>query len=274
MATASQEDNAPWALITGASDGIGYGFAQELLSRGCNVILHGRNQAKLEKCSAALLTAYPARQTKLFVADASTGSMDADALLTLVAGLNLTVLVNNVGGTHPLSEPFKAAPEYTDAEVAQVINLNAGFTTLVTKTLLPVLAHRTPALVLNIGSLSYLGGPWVSVYAGTKAYLMSYSIALAAEMLADGRDVTVHAVLVGAVSTAGLNRKTSFFIPSARVMAAATLDRAGAGGVFITPFWPHALQAFALQMLPQSIVQRVLIKAISRLKDGPVEKRD
>ncbi|MCJ1403124.1 hypothetical protein MMC11_006347 [Xylographa trunciseda] len=257
-----------WALITGASDGIGYGFAEELCSRGFNVVLHGRNEQKLERCAAKLAQDFPLRKTRLFIADASAGSIPVDELLKIISDIQLTVLVNNVGGTHPLSAPFKSLEEHTIEEINKVINLNAGFTTQITKTLLPTLIRNGPSLILNIGSLSYLEGPWISVYVGTKGYLISYSNALQTELRADGKDVTVHAVLVGAVSSNGLKVETSLFVPSSRVEAKATLDNVGRGSVSITPYLPHAIQKFFLTNAPPSLGRMFMIRTIRAIKDG------
>ncbi|MCJ1292495.1 hypothetical protein MMC34_004046 [Xylographa carneopallida] len=261
---------ASWALITGASDGIGYGFAEELCARGFNVILHGRNKQKLEKCAAKLTQDFPSRENRLFIADASIGSIPSDELLKLISDIQLTVLINNVGGTHPLSAPFKNLEEHTLEEIEKVINLNAGFTTQITKILLPTLIRNGPSLVLNIGSMAYLAGPWISVYAGTKGYLLSYSNALQTELQADGKDVTVHAVLVGAVSTNGLKAETSLFVPSARVEAQAILDNVGCGSVQITPYFPHAIQKFFLTNAPQTIVRTFMVRTIRALKNGSI----
>ncbi|MCJ1318006.1 hypothetical protein MMC15_003333 [Xylographa vitiligo] len=256
-----------WALITGASDGIGYGFAEELSAHGFNVILHGRNKLKLEKCAAKLAQDFPSRKFRSFVADASAGSSPSEESLKLISDIQLTIVINNVGGTHPLSAPFKSLEEHTPEEIEKVINLNAGFTTQITKTLLPVLIRNGPSLILNIGSLSYLGGPWNSVYAGTKGYLLSHSTALQTELWADGKDVTVHAVLVGVVSTNRNKAETSLFIPSARVEAQVTLNKVGCGSVLITPYFPHAIQKFFLTSAPQTIVRTVMVRTIKAVKD-------
>ena len=63
-----------WALVTGASDGIGLGFAQELAQLGFNVVLHGRNPTKLEKVKGRLQQKYPNVSFRFAVVDASSTS--------------------------------------------------------------------------------------------------------------------------------------------------------------------------------------------------------
>lgn len=64
-------ESGSWALVTGASDGIGRAFSAELLSRGFNVLLHGRNEKKLEMVKRELLELHPKRAIEIVVADAS-----------------------------------------------------------------------------------------------------------------------------------------------------------------------------------------------------------
>jgi 17beta-estradiol 17-dehydrogenase / very-long-chain 3-oxoacyl-CoA reductase len=67
----ARSGNGAWALVTGASDGIGLAFVHELLNRDFNVLLHGRNKSKLEKLKAELAKQYPKRSVEIAVADAS-----------------------------------------------------------------------------------------------------------------------------------------------------------------------------------------------------------
>ena len=92
-----------WALVTGASDGIGLGFCEELLARGFNVLLHGRNPQKLDRIIGELSTKYPERSLDKVIADASKYDNGYEEIARKVKSLHgpLTVLVNNVG-TFPL----------------------------------------------------------------------------------------------------------------------------------------------------------------------------
>ena len=91
----------PWAIVTGASDGVGLGFVEELLDRGFNVVLHGRNEDKLRRIVEELRLQWPQRDFKLLVIDASTAvkdSTDIRLALRSLEHLELKVLINNVGG--------------------------------------------------------------------------------------------------------------------------------------------------------------------------------
>lgn len=93
-------ETGSWALVTGASDGIGRGFADELLERGFNVLLHGRNAAKLQNIQAELARTHPKRSVDIVVADASKNGDAYKAVTDKVKALpgKLVILVNNVGG--------------------------------------------------------------------------------------------------------------------------------------------------------------------------------
>ena len=256
----NRKDRDAWALVTGATDGIGYGFCQELAERGFNVILHGRNGQKLDKVSAALKKEYPGVQTRTFVADAS-GDVSFEPLLETVKGLHLTVLVNNVGGTGPLPKPIMYLHEQSADDIQRTININAGFATKITSVLIPTLMENEPSLLLFTGSIASLGIPQLSVYAGSKNYLLGHAEALQSEFISLGKDVTVHQVHVARVHSAGNPTKPSLTVPTSRGMARATLGRVGSSSVTITPFIPHAISKFIMTSVPTRIRRRIFIQA-------------
>ena len=96
---ANSESKASWALITGASDGIGKGFAEELCQRGFNVILHGRNESKLNRLKDELLKQWPERELRTLVLDATADARDGakmDAAARSLNNINLTVLASGL----------------------------------------------------------------------------------------------------------------------------------------------------------------------------------
>lgn len=89
--------NAPYALVTGASDGIGKAVARELYDRGFNVIIHGRSEEKTRKV-AEEIRARGDRDVKYFLAPADAPDTDFEKLVEPFKELNITFVVNNVGG--------------------------------------------------------------------------------------------------------------------------------------------------------------------------------
>lgn len=93
---------APYALVTGASDGIGKCVAKELYARGFNLILHGRNEEKLARVRAEIQSSRATRRNvKLWVADANSPDVDFEKAVEQWDGLEITLVVNNVGSTVP-----------------------------------------------------------------------------------------------------------------------------------------------------------------------------
>ncbi|TFY52036.1 hypothetical protein EVJ58_g10235 [Rhodofomes roseus] len=132
---------APYALVTGASDGIGKGVARELYEHGFNLVLHGRNEEKLRKV-ADEIRARGNRDVRYFIADASDPSHDFAKLVGPFANLNITVVIHNVGGSSIAEDGIDS---FTDASLAGIVHQNAMFPLLLTRALLPSLAHLRQA---------------------------------------------------------------------------------------------------------------------------------
>ena len=95
---------APYAVVTGATDGIGKATAIELFRRGFNLIIHGRNEDKIRKVIAEIKAAGGNGDIRYFVADASKGGHDFAQLLAPFADLNITLVIHNVGGAYMRGE--------------------------------------------------------------------------------------------------------------------------------------------------------------------------
>ena len=241
-----------WALVTGASDGIGRAFAQELAQNGFNVVLHGRNLDKLETIKAQLQNQFPKVQFRVLVADASsTSHRQMDELVATLHDIHLAVLINNVGAA------IKVAPlvDTTSEEVDAIINTNARFPTQLTKALLPKLTQtNSPSLIMNIGSMGDFCVPYATVYGGSKGFDMTWSSSLAMELASEGKNVEVLAISIGRVTEVSHNKKeASYFTPSARTMARAALQRVGCGKSVVVGYVGHAAQKFLVGLLPSSV---------------------
>ena len=238
-----------WALVTGASDGIGKEFARELLAGGFNVILHGRNEVKLSKVKSELLSVFPSREIEIAVADASILGAEA-SVVKVVGDRNLTVLVNNVGG-HVGGATYRSLEEYTADSLDANINVNLRFPTHLTQRLLPLLKRNQPSLIINIGSLSAVTGPpYLTIYAGSKAYNQSFSESLSAEMRANKQDVEVLFVQVGEVVSGSHEVPQGFFTPDSKTFAKASLKRVGCGYRAVLGFMPHSILINAWHLMP------------------------
>lgn len=218
-----------WALVTGASDGIGAGLVDELANRGFNVVLHGRNQAKLEGCMKRLKDKYPRRQFTTAVLDAKTATPRQIEDMAAQLPKTLTVLINNVG----TSGDEKMLSRFLDRSVAgvgRINSVNEGFPDMLTRATLPNLISNQPSLIINIGSI--LGEwpcPFLEEYTGGKAHNKAFSHSLRATMVLEGYDVEVMHVRVASVATPGSGEPPSFGTVTPSTFARGALDRVGCG---------------------------------------------
>lgn len=265
------ERGSTWALVTGASDGIGFGFVNTLLDRGFNVLMHGRNYDKLESVSKVLGAVHRDLEVRIVVADASDPNADIAAVVNAVNNLpgKLTVLVNNVGGM-PFEPPFGTLDIYDSTTLDAIINLNARFPTQLTAALLPTLRTTTPALVLNVGSaLGKLGMPLLAAYSAAKSYNLRFSQTLRAECSAIGLDIEVLGVLILNVLSSR-NTEGGLCTCTAADCARYSLDRVGCGLDMVWSWWRQAVQFGMLDALPYSLQEKVIVESFEKRADtGP-----
>ncbi|KAJ5648920.1 uncharacterized protein N7484_002643 [Penicillium longicatenatum] len=259
-----------WALVTGATDGIGFGFCQELCARGFNVILHGRNASKLEQRARELEAEFPNCKTEIVVLDVvgvTSAAIDSVAnqvrAITEKQGGDLSVLVNNVGGE---VKPYTLLDGYTFDEAAKTVDMNAGFMLQITRALLPLLCEETRGLVLNVSSISAMGMPYISVYSASKGFVDTLTRALEAEVYAEGRNVDIMGLRVGQVRTAGFGVTRGLFIPNGRTLASAALNRVGCGQVIVWAYFWHWVQGLSVDLLPRSMMMKITTMKIKSLK--------
>ena len=262
---------ASWALVTGASDGIGKGFAEELCNRGFNIILHGRNETKLNAVRQELLKQWPKLEIKILIFDVVNDTGDTaklEAAAAKLKGLDLRVLVNNVGGGAGIRPVYVPLHERDAAMTNLFIDLNLRFPTQITRLLLPQLIQHEPACILNIGSLaSESVAPYACIYSGSKAYNKSWSASLDAELKAEGHDVEVKLIQTGMVSTGSEPREVTLSIPSSRTFAKHSLDKVGDGNRYVHGYWVHELQNNFLLSLPRSMAEKLLVYVIGKERE-------
>ena len=102
----------PYALITGATDGIGKSTAKELYMKGFNLILHGRNEEKMKRAVEEVRAANSASglDVKYFIADVGRPDIDFEGIARQFEGLDITLFVNNVGASFPTNEGCALSP--------------------------------------------------------------------------------------------------------------------------------------------------------------------
>ncbi len=175
-----------YALITGASGGIGREFAMQLAGRGKACILVGRNSVSLSTVLAEFPE--PARsQSVVLTSDLSLpGTATALHADCVEKGLAVDLLVNNAG-----VGLFGPSVDMDTAAVAAMIGLNITALTTLCQLFGSDMRARGVGHILNVGSFVGLNAtPFFASYAATKSYVLNYSLALRAELAGSGVGVT------------------------------------------------------------------------------------
>jgi len=237
-----------WAIVTGCTDGIGKAIVEEFARKGLNVILISRTQSKLDEQAKYVESTFKV-QTKTVVVDFNQQSPTIfDPVKAAIAGLDIGILVNNVGSSYDHAEYYL---ELSKEKIEQLIRLNIYSVTEMTYAVLPGMVERKRGAIINFSSASSLvSEPLYAVYAGTKAFVNSFSIALHYEYKSQGVHVQCQ---IPAFVTTKLSklRATSFFICSPRTYAKSFVAAIGYEPI-ITSYWTHELQiGLATWLLPQ-----------------------
>lgn len=182
-------------VITGASSGIGEALAHLFAREQQALVLVARRKDKLEGLAKALNSKY---SVKVHVIALDLQQMGAAAqLMNEISNLKLTVdtLVNNAG--FGVSAPFAKSDA---SQTSGMMQLNMVALTELTHMVLPMMLERGHGRIMNIASVvAFQPCPYFAVYAATKAYVLSFTEALAEEMR--GRGILVTAVCPGSTAT-------------------------------------------------------------------------
>ena len=174
-----------WAVVTGASSGLGRGLAAKLAGRGMSVLLTGRNETRLNQVAHDIRRAVPQVKVETIAADLSTSS-GVSVLLDHVGDRPIEVLVNNAGfGSYGPFVHANAEHETDElaVDVSAVIALARAF--------LPGMLARRSGGILNVAStIAFQPAPYQAVYGASKAFVLSFSQALWAEAREAGVAVT------------------------------------------------------------------------------------
>ena len=251
-AVAGPERRGP-AVVTGASGGIGLELARLLAADGHDVALVARSADRLA-AEAEDLSSRHGVAAHVFAADLSTAGAADDLVRNLSrAGLEPEVLVNNAG--FGLRGAFaENDPDGLD----RMIRLNVLALTRLTRLLLPGMLERGRGRILNLSSLAaFQPGPGMAAYYATKAYVLSFSEALALEL--EGRGVTVTALCPGPTESgfaAAAGAEGARLYRGGNVMAAGEVARLGYDGMrrgrrVVVTGARNRLLAFATRLAPR-----------------------
>jgi short-subunit dehydrogenase len=248
------------ALVTGASSGIGLELARVFASRGWNVVVTSRSAQRLGEIATQLESEHGIRAVPLaFDLTLPDGAGDLAKELSRQS-LEIDALVNNAG--FATYGPFASAS--LDDELA-VIELNVVALTELTKRLLPGMLRRGRGYILNVASTAaFQPGPLMAVYYATKAYVLSFSEALAEELAKT--PVRVTALCPGPTET-GLQRRAAMedskLVAGKALMPAADVAQFGydalmAGRRVAIPGLRNRLLALSPRFAPRRFVTAIV----------------
>jgi short-subunit dehydrogenase len=253
-----------WALVTGASSGIGAALARGLAHRGAHLVLTARSKDRLTDL-AVDLRRVNGIQAHVIAVDLARPDGPSQLLArTLELGRSIDHLVNNAG--------FGSSGRLAELDAAReddMVHLNVGAVVTLTRALLPSMIARGSGGVLNVASTAaFQPVPFMATYAASKAFVLSFTQALTAELSGTG----VHAMALcpgpvptGFQSAAGFTRAgLSLAVLSAERTAESALDAYARRESVYVPGIVNTAQSIVSRLAPDRLVAWVTVRAMRR----------
>ena len=252
-----------YALITGASKGIGKAIAEELASRGYDILLVARSQELLTQTASAISTKYQVK-TDFLAIDLSAENAALQVFNWCIEKkYSITVLVNNAG--YGLSGPVE---KYSVEENRNMMQLNMIVPTTFCQLFLPMLKEQPKAYIMNIASsAAYQAVPYLSIYAASKSFVLNFSRGLHQEL--KKTNISVTCISPGATDTDFVVRaqigekglKTASKVNmSPTDVAKIAVNGMLAGKTEVITGFINKLGAFAAWLLPKTLIESSVMK--------------
>jgi len=175
-----------------------------------------------------------------------------DGLKKKIAGLNIAVLVNNVGINTEIPEYFHETPLSVQEDF---INVNIRACLDVTRCVVPAMKTKKSGLIINLSSFTGVNPtPLMALYSATKSFMNTWSIAIRGEYAADGIEVISLIPMFVQSNMSGF-KKTSLSVPSASAFASQSLNMIGNPllPLAVSPWHMHAINNFFMGLLPETL---------------------
>jgi hypothetical protein len=247
-----------WALVTGASAGIGVALARELAAGAANLVLTARRKDRLEKLAQELTAAYKIRVEVVAADLAQTAAPQEIFAYTQAKQISIDLLVNNAG--------FGAYGAFANVELQRLLDMiqvNCSAVVHLTRLYLPEMLHRRRGDVLIVASTaSFQAVPYISTYAATKAFDLLFAEWLAEEVRASG--IRVCALCPGSTESEFLEVAGQSGVVHARrnretaeKVARVGLQALAAGKSYVISGTGNYLGAQAQRLVPRGVVTRI-----------------
>jgi short-subunit dehydrogenase len=255
----TSEWKGKWALVTGASAGIGKALAEELAAGGANLVLTARRRDRLDELSERLRAKFQI-QSEIFPADLSKPSAPQEIFnFTQEKGITVDVLVNNAG--------FGQFGELTTVEpqrLLDMVQVNCTAVLHLTRLFLPpMIARRRGDVLIVASTASFQAVPYISTYAATKVFDLYLAEGLAEEMKPHG--IRVCALCPGTTESefhavAGHPSHSKGRQETAEKVAKTGLRALAAGKSYVISGLGNYLGAHGERLVPRRFVTRVAAK--------------
>mmetsp|Transcript_5526 Transcript_5526/g.8039 ORF Transcript_5526/g.8039 Transcript_5526/m.8039 type:complete len:318 (-) Transcript_5526:297-1250(-) len=246
-----------WAVVTGATDGIGKAYALNLAKKGVSIVLISRTEAKLQDVKKEIEDLnIDGVEVKYIVCDYS--NFD-DKAKTKVKGeikdLDIGILVNNVGVSYRYPMFFH---ELSDSEVEGLVEMNVNSTTWMTRFVIDGMIARKCGCIVNISSGSAMYTlPLLAQYSAAKSYVEKFTLALNAEYSA--KNITAQCQIPFYVSTKLAKMRQSFSVPTPDQFVKRALKFVGHNDPVVSPYWVHGMMGWVLDHLPTAVVANIIM---------------
>jgi len=255
------------ALVTGAASGLGFELAMLLAQDGYDLFLVDVDIQGLEKAKKEIETQFSS-EVKLIAKDLSTCNV-APEIFEAIEDVPIDVLINNAG--------FGIFGSFQDTDwkrEAEMLNLHVVTTTHLTKLVLKGMVARGKGKILNMSSLAaFQPGPLMSLYYASKAYILSFSEAIANELKDSGVTVTVlcpgqtktcfQDVVSNGIGKSSSENKISFNIACPKAVAKYGYEAMQKGKIVAIPGNINKL----LSKLPRFVSRRTATAVIRRIQE-------
>jgi hypothetical protein len=248
----TQDFNGKWALVTGASAGIGIALARELAGHGAKLILTARRKDRLDSLAAELQG--KGTEVRILTADLNDPAGPQQIYdATVGAGLAVDILINNAG----LGQYGAFVQSPVEQELSQV-RVNCEAMVRLTRLFVPHMVERRRGWVMILASTaSFQPVPYLTTYAATKAFDRFFALGLAAEVSRFGVKVT--ALCPGPTESEFFEvARSENFMPggkqSAEEVARLGVAALARGKWTIVPYFAGAFTAFLVRFLPVGLI--------------------
>ena len=232
-----------WAVVTGATDGIGKAMAFEMARKGMNIMLIARSQSKLDAVKKEAQEKYPNVTVATELCDFAAFDKDVAAKLgKKLDKLEVGVLVNNVGISYAFPQWFH---ELNDGEIQSLLTVNIDSAVWMTRAVLPQMLERKKGAVVMMSSASARPpSPLLSVYAATKGFIENFTKGMAVEYSGKGvhfqcqSPLFVSTNIVYPNSKVPVEKRATLSTPTAKTYAKYAVSRIGYD-TMVSPYWVH-----------------------------------